>query len=146
VTKIEVPTFENLRTVSWNARDTTALIGGNSGVLLKYANSSVSSLGDGRANLRRIAWHPHDNCALITSNCFAEQFLPSPNLFLYDSDKEQLRGVNESQADFVGVDWEPNGESALVAGYDVVWHTGFIGQFIGTELRPLQFENKQFTP
>jgi hypothetical protein len=54
--------------------------------------------------------------------------------------------VNESQADFVGVDWEPNGESALVAGYDVVWHTGFIGQFIGTELRPLQFENKQFTP
>jgi hypothetical protein len=146
MTKIQVPTFENLRTVSWNAQGTTALIGGNSGVLLKYANASVHSLGDGRANLRRIAWHPHDNRALITSNCFAEQFVPSPNLFLYDSDKEQLRGLNESQADFVGVDWEPNGESALVAGYDVVWHTGFIGQFIGTELRPLQFENKQVYP
>jgi len=145
-TRIQVPTFENLRTVSWNAQGTTALIGGNSGVLLKYANSSVHSLGDGRANLRRIAWHLHDNCTLITSNCFAEQFLPSPNLFLYDSDKEQLRVLNESQADFIGVDGEPNGEFALVAGYDVVWHTGLIGQFDGAKLTPLQFENKQVYP
>jgi hypothetical protein len=145
-TNIQVPTFENLRTVSWNAQGTTALIGGNAGTLLKYSNFSVHSLDNKRANLRRIAWHPLDNRALITSNCFAEQFLPSANLFLYDSDTEQIWEVNQSPTDLIGVDWEPNGEFALVAGYDIVWHTGFIGQFNGTVLTPVSFENKLVYP
>jgi len=145
-TSIQVPTVENLRAVSWNAHGTTALIGGNSGVLLKYADFSARNLGNQRANLRRIAWHPRDERALITSNCFAEEFLPSPNLFLYDSDEDQVREANRSQADLIGVDWEPNGEFAVVAGYDIVWHTGIIAKFIGTELTPYEFEDKQVYP
>src|SRR5208337_3018877 len=143
---IQVPTFENLRTVSWNAKGTIALVGGNAGALLKYADLSVRSIGDQKANLRRIAWQPHYDRALITSNCFAEQFLPSANLFLYDSDQDHVQEVNRSQADLIGVDWEPNGEFALVAGYDIVWHTGIIAQFNGTKLIPLEFENKQVYP
>jgi len=143
---IQVPTFENLRTVSWNAEGTIALVGGNSGALMKYTDLSVRSIGDQKANLRRIAWHPRFNRALITSNCFAEQFLPSANLFLYDSDKDQVQEVNRSQADLIGVDFELNGEFAIVGGYDIVWHTGIIARFNGTELTPLEFENKQVYP
>jgi len=143
---IRALTVENLRAVSWNAQGTIALIGGNSGVLLKYANLSVGNLGYLRANLRRIAWHPRDDRALITSNCFAEQFLPSANLFHYDSDRDQLQEANRSQADLIGVDWEPNGDFAVVAGYDIVWHTGIIAKFNGTDLSPIKFENKQFYP
>ena len=143
---IQVPTFENLRAVSWNAQGSIALIGGNSGTLLKYADSSARSLGNQRANLRRIAWHPRDDRALITSNCFADEFLPSANLFLYDSDKDQVQEANKSQADLIGVDWQQNGECAVVVGYDIVWHTGIIATFNGTELTPFEFENKQIYP
>lgn len=125
---IQAPTFENLRTVSWNAQGTIALVGGNSGALLKYADLSVRSIGDQRANLRRIGWHPHYDGALIASNCFAEQFSPSANLLLYDCDKDQVQEVNRSQADLIGVYWELNGEFAVVAGYDIVWHTGIIAK------------------
>ena len=54
--------------------------------------------------------------------------------------------MNEGRADLIGVDWEPSGESALVVGYDVVWHTGFIGNFTGLSLSLVPFNNKRVYP
>jgi hypothetical protein len=139
--------IENLRTVAWNATGTMALIGGNAGSLLKYSNNSLlTNLGVARANLRRVSWHPRKNCALITSNCFADEFLPSPNLYQYDDESGELTPVNEGRVDLIGVDRHPNGATALFVGYDVVWHNGFIGQFDGQTLTPIEFENKQVYP
>jgi hypothetical protein len=35
---------------------------------------------------------------------------------------------------------------ALVVGYDVVWHNGFVGKFDGTVLSPIPFENRRVYP
>jgi hypothetical protein len=144
--KVTAPTFENLRAVSWDPKGTTALIAGNNGTLLKYAGGGVELIDDGRANLRDISWRPPSDEALITSNCFAEEFIPSPNLFRYDAKRNVVKPLNEGRADLLGVDWNPTGETALVVGYDVVWHNGLIGIFEGTTLAPIQFENKRVYP
>lgn len=144
--RIDVPTFENLRTVSWNSAGAVALIGGNAGTLLKYSKNSIQTIVQARANIRGISWHPDNNRALVVSNCFAEEFLPSPNLYMYYADREELKSVSEGRADLIGVSWKPSGNSALVVGYDVVWHNGFIGQYDGTKLTPVPFENKQVYP
>jgi len=139
--------IENLRTVEWNPKGTMALIGGNAGSLLKYSgDSSLTKLGVARANLRRISWHPRKNCALVTSNCFAEEFLPSPHLYRYDEESGELAPVSEGRVDLIGVDWHPSGSSALVVGYDVLWHNGFIGEFDGGKISPIDFDNKQVYP
>jgi len=145
-TRIHSPTTENLRSVSWNSGGTVALITGNRGTLLKYANRRIEAIDGGRANLRRSSWCPDSDQALVTSNCFAEEFIPSPNLFTFDLEKGTATALNEGRSDLIGVDWEPNGESALVVGYDVVWHNGFIGNFDGPKLSPIQFDNRRMYP
>ena len=145
-TKVTVPTFENLRTVAWNSDGSAALIAGNNGALFKFSRGQVATVDAGRANLRDISWRPKFPSALITSNCFAEEFIPSPNLFSYNAETNIVKPLNEGRLDLIGVDWKRSGESALVVGYDVVWHTGFIGNFNGTMLSPVPFENKQVYP
>lgn len=145
-TTLRVPTFANLRAVSWNHKGTLALIAGNNGTLLKYSGQGFETVDAGRANLRDISWRPKSNTALISSNCFAEEFIPSPNLFTYDAEHSTTKPVNEGRADLIGVDWQPTGEVALVVGYDVVWHNGVIGSFDGKTLSPIQFENKRVYP
>jgi hypothetical protein len=82
----------------------------------------------------------------VTSNCFAEEFIPSPNLFTYDAKSNGVRSVSEGRSDLIGVDWRPDEAYALVVGYDVVWHTGLIGKFDGKTLSPIKFENKRVYP
>jgi hypothetical protein len=144
--KISSPSFENLRAVAWNATGTMALIAGNNGVLMKYHDHRVELVDNGRANLRDISWRCSSDEALVTSNCFAEEFIPSPNLFTYDAKRNVLKSVSEGRSDLIGVDWKPNGELALVVGYDVVWHNGFIGQYDGTTLSSIKFEDRRVYP
>ena len=144
--KLNSSTTENLRSAAWNAKGTVALVAGNKGSLMKYDQGIVETVDDGRANLRHVAWHPTSEQALVTSNCFAEEFFPSPTLFQYDLKAGLLKAVNEGRADLIGVDWKPNGESALVVGYDVVWHNGLIASFDGRSLSPIEFENKRVYP
>ena len=144
--KLNPSTTENLRSGAWNAKGTVALVAGNKGSLMKYNQGTAETVDDGRANLRHVAWHPTSEQALVTSNCFAEEFIPSPTLFQYDLKAGLLTAVNEGRADLIGVDWKPNGESALVVGYDVVWHNGLIGSFDGRSLSPIEFENKRVYP
>jgi len=145
-TKITVPTFENFRTVAWNHDGSVALLAGNNGTLFKFTSGQVVMVDAGRANLRDISWRPKSGSALISSNCFAEEFIPSPNLFSYEAETGIVRPLNEGRLDLIGVDWMRTGESALVVGYDVVWHTGFIGDFNGTTVSPVPFENKHVYP
>ncbi len=145
-TTLSMPTFDNLRSVSWHPNGTLALISGNNGTLLKYSRQGAEAVDAGRANLRDVSWRPKSNSALVSSNCFAEEFIPSPNLFSYDAETSISKPVNEGRADLIGVDWKPTGELALVAGYDVVWHNGLIGNFDGTTLSPIQFDNKRVYP
>jgi WD40 repeat protein len=146
VTKISVPTIENLRAVAWSGDGSEALIAGNNGALFKFSCGQVAAVDAGRANLRDISWRPKFTSALITSNCFAEEFVPSPNLFSYNAETNIVEPLNEGRMDFIGVDWKGSGEYALVVGYDVVWHTGFIGSLKETTLSPIPFENKQVYP
>ncbi len=143
---LSVPNFENLRSVSWHQNGTVALVAGNNGTLFKHSRQGFETVEAGRANLRDISWRPNSNTALISSNCFAEEFIPSPNIFNYDTATGMVKPVNEGRADLIGVDWKPTGESALVVGYDVVWHNGLIGNFDGTSLSPIQFDNKRVYP
>jgi len=145
-TKVPVSTFENLRAVAWNHDGSIALLAGNNGTLLKFSRGEVVPVDAGRANLRDISWRPKSEGALIASNCFAEEFIPSPNLFNYELETNIVRPLNEGRADLIGVDWKWNGESALVVGYDVVWHNGFIGILNGSTLSPVQFDNKHVYP
>ncbi len=145
-TSLNVPSFQNLRSVSWHQNGTVALVAGNNGTLFKYSREEFETVEAGRANLRDISWRPNTNTALISSNCFAEEFIPSPNLFDYDTATGMVKPMNEGRADLIGVDWKPTGESALVVGYDVVWHNGLIGNFDGTLLSPIQFDNKLVYP
>jgi len=145
-TKLNSPSFENLRTVAWNHKGTMALIAGNNGTLMKYVNRQIEMVDNGRANLRGISWRTTSNGALLTSNCFAEEFIPSPNLFTYDSKSNGVRAVSEGRSDLIGVDWRPDEAYALVVGYDVIWHTGLIGKFDGKTLSPIKFENKRVYP
>jgi hypothetical protein len=144
--KITVPTFENLRTVAWNHDGSMALLAGNNGTLLKFSRGHVVRVDAGRANLRDVSWRPKSSSALISSNCFAEEFIPSPSLFSYEVDTGIVTPVHEGRLDLIGVDWKLTGKSALVVGYDVVWHTGFIGDFNGTTLSAIPFENKSVYP
>lgn len=145
-TKVPVPTFENLRAAAWNKDGTTALLAGNNGTLLKFSQGEAVLVDAGRANLRDVSWRQKSGKALIASNCFAEEFIPSPNLFNYEAETGIVKPVNEGRADLIGVGWKSSGESALVVGYDVVWHNGFIGNFNGTTLEPVSFENKHVYP
>lgn len=145
-TRISVPTFENLRAVAWHPNGSMALVAGNNGTLLKYSDKGVETVDDGRANLRDISWRPGTNSALIPSNCFAEEFIPSPNLFRCDVEANVVLPVNEGRADLIGAGWKPTGDLALVVGYDVVWHNGFIGTFDGTTMSSIQFDNKRVYP
>jgi len=145
-TKMDPPTSENLRAVRWNADGTTALIAGNNGTLFKYTEHGLETINGGRANLRGISWRKKTEEALITSNCFAEEFIPSPNLFLFDGRKNSLKPVSEGRSDLIGVDWNPNVGVAIVVGYDVVWHNGFIGRFDASGLSPVEFQGAQVYP
>jgi WD40 repeat protein len=140
------PTSENLRAVRWNANGTIALIAGNNGALIKYAEHGLDMVNDGRANLRGISWRKNTDEALITSNCFAEEFIPSPNLFLFDARKNVFKPVSEGRSDLIGVDWNPDGNFAVVVGYDIVWHNGFIGRFDLSGLSAIEFENSHVYP
>ena len=144
--KTNPPSAENLRAAAWNSGGNIALITGNRGTLLKYSEQRVEAVDGGRANLRRIAWRPNHSQALVTSNCFADEFIPSPNLFVFDAKRNSLSPVNEGRADLIGVDWSPDGKSALVVGYDVIWHNGNIGSFDGKTVWPIEFENKRVYP
>jgi hypothetical protein len=146
VSKIVVPTFENLRAVAWHREGHVALLAGNNGALFEYSRHGVKIIDAGRANLRDVSWRPKSNTALITSNCFAKEFVPSPNLFKYDSETKSVTPINEGQVDLIGADWKQNGELAVVVGYDVVWHSGFIGTFDGESVSPIEFENKNVYP
>jgi len=144
--KLQVPGSENLRAASWNPEGTTALIAGNRGNLFAYEDETTQIIQDGRANLRRIAWRPKNNLALVTSNCFAEEFIPSPNLFSYEAESQKFNSVNEGRADLIGVDWKLDGSSAIVVGYDVIWHNGVVSTFDGQNLSPIEFPNKRVYP
>jgi WD40 repeat protein len=145
-TKISMPTVENLRAVAWNGDGSAALIAGNNGALFKFSRGQVATVEAGRANLRGVSWRPKSSSALVTSNCFAEEFVPSPNLFRYNAETNIVEPLNEGRMDLIGVDWKGSGEYALVVGYDVVWHTGFIANLRETTLSPIPFENKQVYP
>jgi len=146
LTKMSSPTFENLRAVRWNANGTMALIAGNNGTLIKYTERGLETVNGGGANLRGISWRKNTDQALITSNCFAEEFIPSPNLFLFDARTNALKPLSEGRSDLIGVDWNPDGNLAVVVGYDVVWHNGFIGRFDASGLSPFEFQDSQVYP
>jgi hypothetical protein len=144
-TELNSLSFENLRAVAWNHKGTMALIAGNNGTLMKYVDRQIEMVDNGRANLRGISWRKTSNGALVTSNCFAEEFIPSPNLFIY-AKSDAVRSVNEGCSDLIGVGWRPDEAYALVVGYDVVWHTGLISKFDGNALSSIKFENKRVYP
>jgi hypothetical protein len=146
VSKAKVSTSQNLRAASWHPDGKLALIAGNGGTLLRYADQRFQIIDGGRANLRHIAWQPNANLALVTSNCFAEEFVPSPNLFNYNAVTQELSACNEGRADLIGVDWKRNGTSALVVGYDVIWHNGMIATYDGSNVSPIEFSNKRVYP
>lgn len=143
---INLSTMENLRAVSWRPGEKSALIAGNAGTLLSYSQSSVEGVAGARANLRRISWRPNGHGALVASNCFAEEFIPSPNLFVFNPESKSLSPANEGRADFIGVDWKTDGSAAIVVGYDIIWHNGYIGIFDGDRLSPVAFENRRVYP
>ena len=145
-TELSTSTFENLRAVAWNPKGNLALIAGNSGVLVKYYDDHIETIDYGRANLRDISWRHASDQALVTSNCFAEEFIPSPNLFTYEAKSDEVRSVNEGRSDLIGVDWKPDDAYALVLGYDVIWHNGLIAKFDENTLSPIKFENKRVYP
>jgi len=144
--KLSSLTTENLRAVAWNPKGDLALIAGNNGALMKYHDNRIETIDDGRANLRDISWQHASDQALVTSNCFAEEFIPSPNLFTYETKSDALRAVNEGRSDLIGVDWRPDDAYALVLGYDVVWHNGLIAKFHDNTLSPIKFENNPVYP
>lgn len=145
-TRLDLSTTQNLRTVAWKPNGQEALIAGNGGTLLRYSKPTIETVTGARANLRRISWHPSRPQALVTSNCFAEEFVPSPNLFVFNDLDQSLKPVNEGRVDIIGADWKPDGKSALVVGYDVIWHNGFIGTFIEERVSPIAFENRHIYP
>jgi WD40 repeat protein len=145
-TKIYSPSSENLRGVAWNTTGDLALIAGNNATLIRYEDERLELVQGGRANLRDVSWRPGHDEALVTSNCFAGEFIPSPNLFTYNATENILTRVNESRADLIAVDWQPDGDGAIVVGYDVVWHTGVIAKFDGQQLTGMEFENKRVYP
>ena len=145
-TRTNASTFENLRAARWNTKGTMALITGNNGALIKYTEQRVDTIDDGRANLRGISWRKDSDEALITSNCFADEFIPSPHLFALDVRRSILKPLSEGRSDLIGVDWNPDGNFALVVGYDVVWHNGFMARFDDTRLTPIKFENDHVYP
>lgn len=146
IKRLSSPTTENLRAVSWNREGTVALVAGNHGVLLEYDGDSVQTVDGARANLRRGCWHPSGQQAVVASSCFADEFVPSPNLFAYESRRQGLRPLNEGRVDMIGCDWRPDGALVLLVGYDVIWHDGFLGTFDGARVTPVPFESKHVYP
>jgi len=145
-TTLSSSTFENLRAVRWNADGSQALIAGNNGTLINYTEKGLEVIEGGRANLRGVSWRRTSQEALVTSNCFAGEFIPSPDLFLFDAEKNTLTPMSEGRLDLIGVDWKPDGSLAVVVGYDVVWHTGFIGRLEAASLSAVPFQNAQVYP
>ncbi len=137
---------QNLRAVSWNLDGTLALIAGNGGTLSSTCQQTTRAVEGGRANFRHVSWRPNTKVALVTSNCFAEEFIPSPNLFSYDMESGQLNALNEGRADLIGADWKPDGTIAIVVGYDVIWHNGAVTMYDGHALTPIEFPSKQVYP
>jgi len=144
--RLNSPTSRNLRAVRWNADGSVALVAGNNGMLIRYRNEEFEMLNGGRANLRGISWRHAKSEALITSNCFAEEFIPSPNLFQFDAGGNTLKPLNETASDLIGVDWNPIEDFALAVGYDVVWHNGVIARFDDAGFFPIEFENHHVYP
>ncbi len=144
--KLSTLTNENLRTVAWNPKGDLAVIAGNNGALMKYYDNHIETIDNGRANLRDISWRHSSDQALVASNCFAEEFIPSPNLFTYETKSNVLRGANEGRSDLIGIDSKPDDAYALVVGYDVVWHNGLIAKFQENTLSPIKFENSRVYP
>jgi len=146
LTSMNSLTFGNLRAVRFNADGTAALIAGNNGTLIKFTEHSLETIDGGLANLRGVSWRKNREQALITSNCFADEFIPSPNLFLLDAKENKLNPVSEGKADLIGVDWHPDGSFAVAVGYDVVWHNGVIGRYDESGLSPIEFQNSHVYP
>ena len=136
----------NLRSASWNPSGTLALIAGNEGTLSTLSQETTQAIEGGRANFRHIAWQPNTHFALVTSNCFAEEFIPSPNLFSYAAESKTLSPLNEGRADLIGVDWRPDGTAAIVVGSDVIWHNGFVAMSDGRSLSPIELPSKRVYP
>jgi hypothetical protein len=123
--ELHSPTGENLRAVSWNNEGDKALIVGNNGALLKYAEDRLDLVEDGRANLRAISWRGKTE-AIVSSNCFAQEFIPSPNLFVLDTENDTLRPVGEGRIDLIGAK-----KGALRLSWGMMWF-GTMGSLQGS--------------
>jgi len=135
---------ENLRRVGWSSTGGSALVVGNEGAAYAlWPGASPEKVRGAETNLRSVAWHPVERYALVCGNCFQGSIgglTPSPNLFRFDeggSSLVDLQDIAESRADLTSANWQPDGSSCLLVGFDQTWHTPSCLSYEGGTLRQI---------
>lgn len=140
----------NLRRLAWNGDGSYALIIGNFRTCLRYADGEFRVVHGAENHLRGIAWHPASKGALIVGNRYRPSsagLIPAASVYEYDDGNDRLTPLfTAEKADFIGVDWRPNGENAVIVGHDLIWNTAAIYQWDGREMTPLEFPGTSAMP
>ena len=104
--RLDSPTIENLRCVSYNPAN-EALIVGNTGTMLYLSDGKLTRRKvDTEANLRRVSWSPDGSIALAAGN-------NGTALVWREGEILELTGAFNNLR---SVAWHPRGEHALVSG------------------------------
>jgi hypothetical protein len=94
-----------MRGVGFHPREQSALLVGNHGILLHYANMQVERIATAEhRNFRRVAWHPRGESALVVGNEGVAYRIAEGELSRIGTEGNNLRGVA----------WHPSGDYALV--------------------------------
>jgi len=116
LTKMNPPTFENLRSVRWNANRTMVLIAGSNGTLIKYTEHGLETINGGRTNLRGISWRTrteHLSLRIVSPRSSSHR----QTYFYSTLDASGLSSVEfqDSQVYTISVSWDPTGRVAAIA-------------------------------
>jgi len=140
LTRIRVPTSENLTDVEWRHDTAYALVTGENGVLLKYDGNSVESVTTDAArgiNFNSVAWAPDDSSALIVGTDHRGITMHGV-LYKYTEDRvEKLHSVKYDG--FQSVRYNPlNGSIALIIGVSSREYShGIVVAYDGHDLKPV---------
>ena len=150
VREIPVGSGDNVRRTSFSPGGERCMMVGNGGLCLEYMDGSLNTITGAENNLRSVSWHPSGRSALISGNAYRPSsagLIPSPNLYIYHegtSELEPLSGMEK--VDIIGVEWDPNGETALAVGYDLVLHRSVVMSYTDGEITVLPLDEERLFP
>ena len=106
--RIQTNTQEILKAVAWKPDCSEALVVGGNGVVLLYKNGNTTPLQSGTTDMLQDVTWTNDGKAVIVAD--------RTGVLWWDGNKFYTQAFPDTDVDFLGIAWKPNGNWGVVVG------------------------------